>query len=181
MLAVFIGRAKKASRSTASHQNLICIGALNLHADNILETSRILSYPPEAVYAAFTSPDILASWWGPEGFTNTFEIFEFKNHGRWKFVMHGPDGKNYDNEMEFITLIPNTRIVIKHHSTPHFTLTIDLTPIAEGTYLEWIQAFDDSETAQAVKHYAEPANEQNLDKLTEALNKMPAVAQQMLY
>jgi hypothetical protein len=32
-----------------------------------------------------------------------------------------------------------------------------------------------------VKHYAEPANEQNLDKLTEALDKMPAVAQQMLY
>ena len=152
-----------------------------MHADNVLETSRILPYTPEAVYAAFASADILASWWGPEGFTNTFEVFQFKTGGHWKFVMHGPDGKDYDNEMEFITLIPNSKIVIKHHSVPHFTLTIDLTVIAEGTYLEWTQAFDDSETAQAVKHYAEPANEQNLDKLTDALDKMPASFHQMYY
>lgn len=152
-----------------------------MHSDNIMETSRTLPYSPEAVYAAFASADILASWWGPAGFTNSFEIFEFKVGGRWKFVMHGPDGKDYANENEFITLIPSSKVVIKHNSLPHFTLTVDLTPVAEETYLEWTQAFDDSQTAQAIKHIVEPANEQNLDRLTDALGRMPASFHQMLY
>jgi uncharacterized protein YndB with AHSA1/START domain len=40
----------------------------------------------------------LSRWWGPAGFTNTFEVCEFKKGGRWSFVMHGPDGRNYPNE-----------------------------------------------------------------------------------
>lgn len=42
-----------------------------------LRTARRLPYPPEAVYAAFASGTVLASWWGPEGFTNTFAQFDF--------------------------------------------------------------------------------------------------------
>lgn len=152
-----------------------------MHADNILETSRTLPFSPEVVYSAFSTPEILATWWGPDGFTNTFEVFEFKIDGRWKFVMHSPDGKDYLNENEFVTLIPDSRIVIRHTSMPHFTLTVDLTPIAEGTYLEWVQAFDDAKTVEALKDIVEPANEQNLDRLTDALDKMPASFHQMMY
>ena len=38
--------------------------------------------------------------------------------------MHGPDGKNYPNEAEFIDIVQNNKVVIRHHSNPHFTLTI---------------------------------------------------------
>lgn len=143
-----------------------------MHADNILETSRVLPHPPEAVYSAIANPDVLATWWGPEGFTNTFEVFEFKANGRWKFVMHGPDGKTYQNDSEFVTVIPNCKVVIEHLSVPHFILSIELKPVATGTYLQWTQTFDDSKTAEAVKHIAEPANEQNLDRLTAALGNV---------
>ena len=71
-----------------------------------LRTSRILPYSPQDIYSAFASADLLASWWGPEGFSNTFEVFEFKAGGRWKFVMHGPDGNNYFNESWFVELVP---------------------------------------------------------------------------
>lgn len=153
-----------------------------MHSDNVFETSRTLPYPPEAVYGAFASADTLATWWGPAGFTNSFEVFEFRAGGRWKFVMHGPDGKNYANENQFVTLVPNSKIVIEHLSVPHFTLTVELRPVAVGTYLEWTQAFDDSKTALAVKHIVEPANEQNLDRLTDALSKqIPAHSTQPLY
>ncbi|MFO1491896.1 MAG: SRPBCC domain-containing protein [Kiritimatiellia bacterium] len=133
--------------------------------DRIFRTSRTLPFAPDAVYAAFQSPALLAAWWGPEGFTNTFEVFEFKAGGRWTFVMHGPDGKDYPNQSLFDALEPGRKVVIRHDCAPYFTLTIRLVNAAGGTNLNWEQAFDDAATAQAVKHVVVPANEQNLDRL----------------
>jgi uncharacterized protein YndB with AHSA1/START domain len=77
--------------------------------DRTLRTSRTLPFSAKDIYGAFASANLLASWWGPEGFSNTFEIFEFVTGGRWKFVMHGPDGKNYSNESTFEELVPNSK------------------------------------------------------------------------
>ncbi len=140
--------------------------------DRTLRTSRTLPYPPEEIYAAFSSADLLALWWGPEGFSNTFEIFEFTAGGRWKFVMHGPDGNNYLNESFFVTLEPNTKIVIQHACPPHFTLTVELTTVSDGTHLTWEQVFEDAQTAQAVKQRVGSANEQNIDRLAHVLSKV---------
>jgi uncharacterized protein YndB with AHSA1/START domain len=144
--------------------------------DRTLSTSRTLPYSPSAVYGAFASADVLASWWGPDGFTNSFEVFEFQVGGRWKFVMHGPDGKNYPNESVFAALEPGTKVVINHVCPPYFVLTVGLTPSAGGTLVTWDQTFEDSQTAQAVKHIVGPANEQNLDRLTLALGKAAGAA-----
>lgn len=134
--------------------------------DRTLRTSRKLPYSPRDVYSSFSSPDLLASWWGPKGFSNTFEVFEFKPGGRWKFVMRGPDGKNYRNESIFVELVPDSKVVIEHICPPHFTLTVELTPEGDGTRLSWTQVFDDTQTAQAVKQRAGSANEENIDRLT---------------
>lgn len=140
--------------------------------NRIMRTSRLLPYSPAAVYRAFAMPELLAKWWGPEGFTNTFEVFEFKPGGQWRFVMHGPDGKGYPNESVFAALEPNSQIVIEHVCAPLFTLTVKLTAVANGTEVNWAQAFADVETAEAVRHIVEPANEQNLDRLTRVLSKL---------
>lgn len=137
--------------------------------DRTLSTSRTLPFTPDAVYGAFAAPEVLASWWGPDGFTNTFNVFEFEVGGRWKFVMHGPDGKDYANESVFTALEPGRRVVIRHDCAPYFTLTVRLTPGADGTHLTWDQVFDDAATARAVQQIVGPANEQNLDRLTKAL------------
>jgi len=142
-----------------------------MNEDRTLSTSRTLPYSPEEIYGAFASPDLLASWWGPDGFSNTFEIFEFTAGGRWKFVMHGPDGNDYLNESKFEELVPNSTVVIKHDCPPHFTLTVELTPAGEDTHLTWNQVFEDAETAQAVKARAGSANEQNIDRLTRVLEE----------
>jgi uncharacterized protein YndB with AHSA1/START domain len=139
--------------------------------DRTLRTSRVLPFSPKEIYSAFASPDALASWWGPEGFTNTFEVFEFTAGGRWKFVMHGPDGKSYLNESFFEELVPDGRIVIHHDCPPNFKLTVQLTPVSEGTQLTWEQVFEDSATAKAVKERAGSANEQNIDRLTQVLKE----------
>lgn len=136
----------------------------------IFRTERTLAFSPLAVYGAFASAPVLASWWGPEGFTNSFETFDFEVGGRWVFTMHGPDGSSYPNQNIFTALEPARRIVIRHDCPPYFTLTVRLSEVAGGTRLTWEQAFDDEETAQAVRAIVVPANEQNLDRLTHALH-----------
>ncbi len=137
--------------------------------DRTLRTSRTLPYSPKEIYGAFASADLLALWWGPEGFTNTFEVFEFTEGGRWKFVMHGPDGSDYLNESIFVALVPHTKVVIQHACPPNFTLTVELTPVSDGTRLTWEQVFEDAQTAQAVKQRVGSANEQNIDRLVHVL------------
>ncbi len=62
-------------------------------AEREIVSSRILNVPQEKVFEAFRNPDILARWWGPEGFTNTFHTFDLRPGGIWEFVMHGPKWK----------------------------------------------------------------------------------------
>ena len=144
--------------------------------DRILCTERTLPYSPAEVYGAFASAPVLSSWWGPNGFTNTFETFEFKVGGRWVFTMHGPDGKAYANSSYFAELEPAERVVIRHDCAPFFTLTVRLAPVANGTRLTWEQAFDDVATAQAVRARVSSANEENLDRLSLALSRVTGQA-----
>ncbi|MBK7213056.1 MAG: SRPBCC domain-containing protein [Bacteroidales bacterium] len=131
------------------------------------QTSRDIPALPEVIFAAFTDPVRLARWWGPSGFTNTFDQFEFKNGGKWSFIMHGPDGNNYPNDAEFAEIVPNEKVVIRHQCQPFFTLTISLKASEKGTLVHWNQAFDDDEVADKVEHIVVPSNEQNLDRLME--------------
>lgn len=38
-------------------------------ASRILQITRVFDAPRERVFRAFTDPDLVALWWGPEGFT----------------------------------------------------------------------------------------------------------------
>ena len=70
-------------------------------ADREFVHSRLIEAPVERVYEAFAEPVRLARWWGPDGFTSTFEVFDLRPGGAWRFVMHGPDGNDYPNESVF--------------------------------------------------------------------------------
>jgi uncharacterized protein YndB with AHSA1/START domain len=130
-------------------------------------TSREIPADPARVFAAFTDPARLAAWWGPAGFTNTFETCEFRTGGRWRFVMHGPDGKGYRNESTFREIEPGKRVVIEHVSHPHYVLAIDLEPTASGgTRVHWEQTFENPKAEAGLAPIVVPANEQNLDRLS---------------
>jgi uncharacterized protein YndB with AHSA1/START domain len=120
----------------------------------------------EQVFAAISTPARLARWWGPAGFTNTFNICEFKVGGRWSFIMHGPDGTNYPNENVFTEIEAPNKVVIQHIMEPHFYLTITLASSATGTVVSWSQVLESAEFASRVEHIIVPSNEQNLDRLT---------------
>lgn len=128
-------------------------------------STRQLPATPAAVFAAIKDPARLATWWGPDGFTNRFDVFEFRPEGRWVFDMIGPDGKVYPNESVFERIEADRQVVIRHVCAPHFTLRVTLEPVAEGTRVHWQQVFADAAVAEAVRHIVVPANEQNLDRL----------------
>ncbi len=138
---------------------------------NTFKTSREIPAAPEEIFAAFSDPERLARWWGPAGFTNTFKLCEFKNGGRWSFTMHGPKAGHYQNESIFEEIEPPERITIYHLSEPKYRLKITLTPKGSGTTVSWEQTFESEDTARKVKHIVVPANEENLDRLTEEVAK----------
>lgn len=128
--------------------------------------SRRIDATPAQVFDAFARPDRLARWWGPDGFSSTFEEFDLRSGGAWSFVMHGPDGTGYPNTNVFTTVEPPHRVEIEHMSADHhFTLAITFTRAGDRTLVEWVQTFDTVEHKQDIAPWVEPANEQNLDRL----------------
>lgn len=129
--------------------------------------SRRIPTTMEQVFAAFSDPTRLARWWGPEGFTNTFDVCEFRTGGRWAFVMHAPNGRSFPNESIFAEILAPQRVVVEHASEPKYRLTIILasTPTGAATMVTWSQVFEKPATAKALEHIVVPANEQNLDRL----------------
>ena len=136
----------------------------------VLSTRRTIAASPQAVFSRFADPAALARWWGPDGFTNTFETFEFEPDGRWVFVMHGPNGIDYANECVFRVVQPDSEIVIEHVAEPWFVLTVKLTTQDNGTLLTWDQEFESAEMASKVAAICGPANEQNLNRLEAELS-----------
>jgi uncharacterized protein YndB with AHSA1/START domain len=70
--------------------------------------------PRALVFSAWTDPNHLAQWWGPFGFTTTTYSFDFRPGGIWRFVMHGPDGRDYQNRITFEEIVSPERIVYRH-------------------------------------------------------------------
>src|SRR5271168_5522005 len=70
--------------------------------------------PRELVFKVWTDPKHLAQWWGPNGFTTTTSSFDMRAGGVWRFVMHGPDGRDYQNRITFDEVVPPERIVYRH-------------------------------------------------------------------
>ena len=130
---------------------------------------RVVPFSPRSVFNSFARPDVLACWWGPAGFTNTFEVFEFRPGGSWKFVMRGPDGSRHPNENVFLALNPPSGLVIHHVSPPRYMLTIDIEEHETGSVIRWTQEFEESAVAARIRHIVVPANEENLDRLVSVL------------
>ena len=135
-----------------------------------------LAASPSEVFAAMSDPTRVARWWGPTGFTNTIQQFEFKPGGKWLLTMHGPDGKDYPNESRFTRIVADQVFEIEHFSGHHFLLTIELVPVHGGTEVKWRQTFDTAEHYERIAEFVASANEQNLDRLAAEVQRGKSAA-----
>jgi uncharacterized protein YndB with AHSA1/START domain len=136
-------------------------------------STRILSFPINTVYEAWANPDYLKNWWGPKGFTNTFEEFDFREGGRWKFVMHAPDKGNFQNECEFVKIEKPNLIAWKRYSKPLFKIVATFEELpGDNTKIIFRMVFDTAEESNKLRPFVVDKNEENFDRLEEELTKM---------
>lgn len=142
-------------------------------SDREIVSTRVFDAPRERVWRAFADPQLVVTWWGPDGFTNTLEKMELRPGGTWKHVMHGPDGTDYPNESVFTEVVEPERIVF-HHLGPMHDFTMKMTFADEGgkTRLTWRMWHDTAEACAKVRGFAPAAIEQNFDRLAACLGDM---------
>jgi uncharacterized protein YndB with AHSA1/START domain len=93
-------------------------------ADREIVTTRLFDAPRELVFEAWINPQHVAQWWGPHGFTNTIYEMDVRPGGVWRFVMHGPDGVDYQNKIVFVEIVKPELLVYSHVSGPKFRMTV---------------------------------------------------------
>lgn len=63
--------------------------------DCVLRLERLIHGTPEAVFDAWTKPERLVKWWGPEGFTVPEHTLDVRVGGAWRTVMRSPEGSDH--------------------------------------------------------------------------------------
>ncbi len=139
-----------------------------------LVTTRVIDAPAERVFAAWLDADVLARWWGPDGFRTTFHAFDATPGGRWLFTMHAPDGTDHANETTLLEVDAPRRLRLSHDVQPPFELVATFTERDGRTELFWRQVFPTAEAAERIAAYAGSGNEQTLDRLEAVLAERPA-------
>lgn len=145
------------------------------NSDREIVSVRKFAAPRERVFRAFSDPDQLARWWGPNGFTNTIDEFDFRPEGAWRLTMHGPDGADYLNESVFLEVVPPERVVYLHLAPMHrFRMTMNFFEQDGQTTLTWRMLFDSAADCDRFKSFIIAANEQNFDRLAAQIGDVAA-------
>jgi len=60
-----------------------------------LVITRILDAPRDVVFRAWTEPDRVARWWGPQGFVTTYCDMDIRPGGAFRVCMRSPEGAEH--------------------------------------------------------------------------------------
>ncbi len=76
---------------------------------------RTLDAPRERVWEAWTNPDDIKKWWGPEGFSAPSVQQDLRTGGKFVYAMQGPPGSEWDKVTysggEYVEVVPMEKIV----------------------------------------------------------------------
>ena len=70
-------------------------------AEHIKEITltRLIDAPPERVWRAWSEPELIRCWWGPDYFTSPSCKMDFREGGKALVCMHGPAGTEWDKDL----------------------------------------------------------------------------------
>jgi uncharacterized protein YndB with AHSA1/START domain len=146
-------------------------------ANREIVITRLLDAPREMVFDAWTDPQQLVQWWGPRGFSTTIQEIDVRAGGHWRMVMHGPDGRDYENHIVFIEVARPERLIYKHepqHGTEPVRFETMVTFEAQGnktrvTLRMLFPTAEQRDHAEATYH-AIQGGEETLGRLAEHLS-----------
>jgi len=148
-------------------------------------TTRLIAAPRELLWKLLTSPEHLQHFWGPDGFTNSYQQFDLHVGGRAAFTMHGPDGKDWPNRFKFLQVEPPHLLVFEHDGGEdwpeehRFINEIELIEETGKTRLTMKLTVSSIERRDALATFAVDGGLQNVDRL--AAYAAPIVAAKNLF
>ena len=81
-----------------------------------LVITREFDAPRERVWKAWTDPEMVRRWWGPEGFSAPSIKIDLRVGGKYIFAMQGPPGSQLEevgyNAGVFKEVVPNEKLVL---------------------------------------------------------------------
>jgi uncharacterized protein YndB with AHSA1/START domain len=127
--------------------------------ETVLRLERLIPATPEDVFDAWTQPEIMTQWWGPEGFRTPSPEVDLRAGGRYRTVMIASDGAEFIASGVFREIQRPRRLVFtwafekegeRGHET-EITVTFDAAP--GGTKLVFLQQrFETTEACQRHSH-----------------------------
>ena len=143
-------------------------------ADREIVLSRVFDAPRELVFDAWTRPEHIAQWWGPRGFTTTTHSMDFRMGGVWRFVMHGPDGTDYPNDVRYTEIVRPERLAYDHGSDdggdPNFSVVVTFADRGGSTEITMRMILASAEELRRMQEFgAVEGGKQTLDRLGEFL------------
>jgi len=112
---------------------------------------RRIKAPPARVYAAWTRPELMARWWGPDAGPVLSAEADPRVGGHFRVVFQTLDGKTHDCRGEYLEVETDHKLVFTWEwvTAPEqrSLVTIRLRPIEDGTELTLTHAqfFDEAE------------------------------------
>ena len=93
-------------------------------ADQQVLITRIFDAPRERVFKAWTDPDEVAVWYGPEGFDIPRERvnIDLRVGGRWELTMVQPDGTEFPVGYDILELVEPELLVLRCDPLPDMGL-----------------------------------------------------------
>lgn len=135
---------------------------------------RRIKASPQKLYDAFTRPELISLWWGPDAGPVLHAETDVRVGGRFRIVFQTLDGETHEMTGAYRVVEPGRRLV---WDTTWITfperqsiVTIDITPIAEGAELTVHHAQLHDEEVRASHHQGWNGT---LDKLQTLLETSP--------
>lgn len=86
------------------------LDTLSAVAARTMVLERVIRAPRSLVWSAWTNPETLPQWWGPEGFSCRTRRIDLRSGGEWVFDMIAPDGTVFPNHHLYLELRDAERI-----------------------------------------------------------------------
>jgi uncharacterized protein YndB with AHSA1/START domain len=147
-------------------------------ADHELNFTRELAFPRELVFKAWTERKHIDAWWGPTGFRNATHEMDVKPGGVWRYMMYGPEGRDYPSKVVYIEVVRPERLVFtlggdEGAEDVSFHVVVNFEDVGGNTRLTMKMLFASVEACEQVKsHGAIEGNKQTMDRLEAYLASM---------
>jgi uncharacterized protein YndB with AHSA1/START domain len=123
--------------------------------------------PRERVWNAWTDPEVVQRWYGPEGFTAPSIKIDLRVGGKYIWSMRGPAGSPMDRLMHiagtYKEIVPNQKLVVVEHMSDEQGNKMEM-PGREMTYTVLFEDLDKGRTRLSIT-YPKPETEEQYQAL----------------